>query len=164
MSHENYALNMLTQTTTFQQEPLFPSLRHEVQPLLDAHYHEIAVYQDIPLMVDWVRYQLCEESDTLRVYTVRDDLARLMGYCAFFVLYHPHYSTTKWANQDVLYLAPEARHASLAGEFLSFCDKQLFVEGVSVVTHHMKASASHASLFERLGYQMHDIVYSRRLD
>ena len=155
---------MLTQTTTFHQETLFPSLVEEVQPLLDAHYREIATYQDIPLSVDWHRYRLCEESDTLRIYTIRDECKRLMGYAAFFVTYHPHYSTSKWANQDVLYLDPSLRRDGHAVSFLRWCERQLFVEGVQVVCHHMKVKAAHAGLFERLGYVAQDVIYTRRLD
>lgn len=151
-----------TETLTFQRETLFPELHLEVAPLLAAHWAEIAYYREIPLDVDWAVYRQCEQAQTLRIFTVRLD-GRLEGYAAFFVRAHPHYQQTMWAAQDVLYLSPILRRDGTAARFVRFCEDELSRDGIHVITHHMKAAAPHRALFERLGYDTMDVIYSKRL-
>src|SRR5699024_275904 len=81
----------------------------ELLPLLEAHYHEVAHYQDIPLCPDRERYEAVEANGMLRLYTARDDAGALVGYAVFFVQTNAHYATSLQAVQDVLFVHPDYR-------------------------------------------------------
>ena len=147
----------------FDVEPLDDLMIHDLEPLLEAHWKEIAHYQDIPLGVDWEGYRKAFHADQLRVFTVRE-YSKLVGYAIFLVRRNPHYSSSLQATQDVLYLDPQVRHAGIGGRFIDWCDQQLRDEGVQAVYHHVKSSHNFGPLLERYGYQLVDLVYARRLD
>ena len=50
------------------------------------------------------------------------------------------------------------------GKFILWCDDELRKEGVQVVYHHIKAAHNWGKMIERLGYQLQDLIYCRRLD
>ena len=150
-------------TVCFQTETL-DAVRGEVLPLLQAHFEEIAHFQDIPLDPEWEVYDALEMNGALRIYTVRDNDATLVGYAVFFVRRSPHYRGSLQAVQDILFLVPALRGQMLGARFVRWCDDQLRVEGVQVVRHHVKAAHDFGPLLERLGYELEDRIYVRRLD
>ena len=135
----------------------------EIAPLFEAHYREIAHYQDIPLSVDYAAYLRLEARGCLRIYTIRVGIL-LVGYAIFAVARSMHYSTSLQARQDILYLDPEYRHGRLGMRFIAWCDEQLRAEGVQVVFQHIKAAHNFGPMLERLGYELIDHMYGRRLD
>lgn len=140
------------------------SLWTELWPLLQAHWHEIAHYQDIPLNPDFVAYEQAEEAGMLRVFTARDG-GELVGYCAFFVRTNLHYCTSLQAAQDVLFVHPNWRGSGEAARFIAWCEQQLQDEGVQVVFQHLKVATPHTiRQFERMGYEPIDVVLGKRLD
>lgn len=148
----------------FQREPVSTTLISEIEPLLRAHYKEIAHYQDIPLAPNFQQYVDADQAGGMRVYTARTDEKKLVGYSIFVVRYNPHYSGSLQAVQDILFVAPEHRHATLGARFIKWCDEQLKNEAVQVVYHHVKKAHDFGRLLERQGYELVDLVYGRRLD
>lgn len=149
-------------TVTFQRERI-RECQDEIQPLLVAHWREIAAYQDIPLDPDWVMYRQIEATGALRIYTVRDE-SMLVGYAVFFVRSNPHYKGSVQATQDILYLDPPFRKQRVGATFIEWCDAELRKEGVQVVYHHVKLAFDFGPLLERLGYEALEKIYARRLD
>ena len=68
------------------------------------------------------------------------------------------------ASQDVLFLAPEHRKGRLGMKLIDYADSMLRREGVQVVAQHVKAAHNFGPLLERLGYELQDLIYTRRLD
>lgn len=128
--------------------------------LLKEHWSEIAHYPDIPLAPDWETYCKAEAIGALRVYVARAESAPV-GYAIFFVRPHLHYKTSIQAQQDVLFVAKE--HRGFGAKFLQWCDEQLRAEGVQVILHHVKAAHDFGPLLKRLGYELVDLVYARRV-
>lgn len=147
---------------TFQRERL-SDIRSEIAPLLEAHWHEIAHYDDIPLDPDWDAYDQSEDLGLVRCFTVRHD-GLLAGYAVFVVRTNPHYRMSKQANQDVLFLIPEMRRSSTGARLIAWCDDQLRSEGCQVVIQHIKAKHNFGPLLERQGYELVDLIYAKRLD
>lgn len=135
----------------------------EIKSLLEAHYAEIAHYSDIPIGCDYDSYLTMEANGKLRIYTIRLDGA-LVGYAIFKVATSLHYRTSLQAQQDVLYLDPTYRKGRIGMRFIQFCDGQLQAEGVQVVYQHVKAKHNFGPMLERLGYELIDHLYGRRLD
>lgn len=149
-------------TTTYQLEPI-ATLWEQVQPLLEAHWHEIAHYDDILLAPDRALYERIDAMGGLRVYTARLDGA-LVGYVAYFVKSNIHYSASYQATQDVLFVAPEHRRSRIGMDLLRHADKELAAEGVQVVYQHVKVAHNFGPLLERLGYEHVEHIYAKRLD
>lgn len=151
----------------FQRETLTLSLFEEMKPLLEKHFKEIAHYQDIPLDPAIEQYIGMEKAGALRVYTAREFVngqEMLVGYCIFFVRHNLHYRSSLQAAQDIIFIHPAFRHAGFGAKFISFCDDELRKEGVQVVYHHVKQAHNFGPLLERIGYQLVDLIYGRRLD
>lgn len=148
----------------FQREILTSAILDEARPLLEAHWKEIAHYPDIPLRPDRFQYLKMEDQGALRLFTIRDDAAALVGYAVFFVRENIHYSTSKQAVQDILFLNPAHRKGRIGYRFISYCDEQLKLEAVQVVYQHVKTAHNFGPMLERLGYEPIDMIYGRRLD
>lgn len=146
----------------FQREGL-ADIRAELEPLMYAHYKEIAHYQDIELDPAWDAYFEIEKIGAMRMYTARhSSTGELIGYCVFFVRPNMHYKNSVQAAQDVLFIKSTERGTGV--KFILWCDKQLAAEGVQVVYHHVKAEHDFGKMLKRIGYKLVDLIYARRLD
>lgn len=146
----------------FKREPLTSELFHEVMPLLEKHYHEIAHYKDIDLDPDIEQYLKLEEIGAIRCFIARDELEVMVGYAVYFIRHNIHYKSSLQALQDVIYIDPERR--GFGAQFILWCDEQLKAEGVQIVYHHVKNAHNFGPMLERLGYRLVDLIYTRRLD
>lgn len=143
----------------FQRES-FAEAYKDAASLVEQHYQEIARYKDIPLNPDEKNYLAIEESGMLRVFTVRIDGA-MIGYAVYFIKNNMHYQDSKQALQDVLFIQKDKR--GQGREFIAWCDEQLKSEGVDVVYHHVKAKHNFGPMLERMGYELIDLIYGKRL-
>lgn len=135
---------------------------HEIMPLLQEHWKEIAHYPDIPLEPDYAVYKNMEDLDCIRLYCARID-GKLVGYSVFFLRYNPHYKSSLQASQDIIYVDPAYR-GGVGRHLIKECDERLKKEGVQVVYQHVKAKHNFGSMLERMGYELQDLIYSKRLD
>ncbi len=148
----------------FKVEPFTAELFAEVAPLMISHWGEIALFKDtVPLDPDYDAYAQAQAAGRLRFFTCRDEAGALQGYAVFFVINHPHYKTTLFAVQDVLFVQPELRHAGSGAKLILWCDQQLKAEGVGVVSQHVKVDHDFGPMLERMGYVLADKIYLRRL-
>lgn len=135
---------------------------NDMKPLMYEHYHEIAKYQDIPLEPDWEAYKAMETLGILNVFTCRDtETKELLGYGVYLVKKHLHYQSCLVAQQDILFITKEKR--GQGGRFILWCDEQLRANGVNMVVHHVKATHNFGPMLERLGYELMDLIYTRRI-
>ncbi len=134
-----------------------------IEDLLRRHKNEIAHYQDIPLDVDWQRYEDAEKAGVFRVMTARLG-SKIIGYVCFFVMPHAHYKGSLTAVQDVLYVDPDYRHGRTGYRLIQLADDYLRAEGVQITMHHYKVTHPIGSLLMRQGYQLIDFVAGKRLD
>lgn len=146
----------------FEREIATLPLCQELFPLLELHYREIAVDQDIPLTPDFAKYTQLEALGRLRVYTARDDDRLLWGYAIYFVGPNMHYQTSLQAVQDVLFMHPGRR--GVGGRLIRFADDELAKDGVQKVFHHVKLAHDFGPLLKRQGYEPIEAIYARRLD
>ena len=134
----------------------------EIKPLLEEHYLEIAKYKDIPLVPDWGSYEKLDELGIMKIFTCRSsEDNKLLGYSIYFVKPHLHYSTCLVAMQDILFILPEYRGRGL--KFIVWCDEKLKEMNVNLVVHHVKAANNFGPALERIGYELMDLIYTRRI-
>lgn len=135
----------------------------EIGPLIQQHWQEIAQYPDIALSPDFDQYHFLDSCGQLRIFTARVD-GELIGYAIYLLAPALHYSKSLQAKQDVLFLLPEHRKSFTGMRLIAYADESLRKDGVQVVYHHVKAAHNFGPLLERMGYELSDLIYSRRLD
>lgn len=147
--------------TAYAREPISARLIEEITPLLTAHYREIAHFPDIALEPNYARYCAAEDKGALRIFTARIDGA-LVGYAIYLVEASLHYRASLQAHQDVLFVHPDYRRASVGVRMIRHADEQLATEGVQVIYQHSKAAHSIGPILERQGYELVDEIYAKR--
>lgn len=146
----------------FERETYSDILLDEMVPLWTAHYNEISDKFYGPLDPDIAIYSKMNLVDSLRIYTAREGDA-LLGYQVFFIGTHPHSRHSIEATQDLIYLAPSARKGLTGYRFIDWCCGELRKEGVQVVHQRISARHNFGSVLERMGFELEDLTYSRRL-
>ena len=149
---------------TFQVED-FASLYPEAAPLLEKHWLEVAPYKDLCwLNPDVGAYEKAQAASVLWIATARDG-QRLVGYLWLVVAPHLHYKHVLQATDDIHFLHPAYRNAGLVLKFFRFAEHEMRKRGVGIMTLRTKAAPAlnHGAIFERLGYDKQDIVYTKRL-
>lgn len=135
----------------------------ELMPLTELHYEEIARYKDIALNPDKDKYVALDNKGFIRFFTIRSE-DKLVGYAIFFIAPHIHYSDVIHAHQDVIFLSKAHRGKLIGMKFVKWCDERLKENGVKWVTQHVKAKHNFGRMLEHVGYELMDLVYSKRLD
>lgn len=135
----------------------------ELRPLLEAHYHEIAHFKDIPLDPNVDDYATAEANGRYRFYTARVD-GELVGYVGFLCGPALHYRNSLQAGEDVIFVRPDMRKSGLGSGLLRFAHADLKACGIEVVWHHVKkAHPELGRLLEHDGFELVDLMYARRL-
>src|SRR6266849_4800330 len=149
----------------FALEPYSEKLVQDMRPMWDDHNAEV-FEEPIPPDPNLRMYSDAQKQGTLRIFTARigrGGLSLLVGYQVFFVMKHPHRQYSLEACQDILYLDPEVRQGLVGVKFLKWCDAQLVAEGVKMIAHQIRAKKNFGKIFERMGYQLTEMTYARRV-
>jgi GNAT superfamily N-acetyltransferase len=144
-------------------EPL-ESAYAEATELLQKHWGEVAPYRDLcRLNPDLPTYQAMAHK--LCLITARID-GRLVGYIMFVIAPHLHYRDVLMATDDLHFLDPACRKTGIGLKMFAFAEKVMRGKGVQIMTLRTKADPrlNHGAIFEHLGYDQQDIVYTKRLD
>lgn len=79
------------------------TMREEMLPCVVSQWHESGTDKDdVPLDVDWDRYQAIEDAGVFRLLSARRD-GILAGYAAYFITNHMMYRTTPHVMCDGVY-------------------------------------------------------------
>lgn len=139
----------------------------ESEPLLRAHWEEIADHKDkIPLAPDYDQYRQLEAVGKLLICTARDG-EKLIGYSVYFVRRGLHYSENIVATNDIFYIAPEYRirvatgRVLIAVALLEYAEEKLKARGVSVISMHIKVRKDWSSLAEKQGYRRVEYIHQK---
>ncbi len=113
-------------------------LAAELLPLLEKHYEEITLNKDVvTLAPDWGRYADIEAAGKFYIFLLRDE-GKLVGYSAFFLDTHLHYSDLLVASNDVLYIDPAYRKTGDGATLIKFSESCLSAMGAQKITWHVK--------------------------
>lgn len=137
----------------------------DVGPLLLAHWAEIARNKDVMVLDPMVeRYQALEQMGLL-IGVFAYDRDEIVGYCVSILSFgHLHYRSLITVSNDVLYVMPEYRGAARAGIALMRETERLAKDrGAHLVLWHAKQDTALASMLPRMGYEVQDVVFSRRV-
>lgn len=134
----------------FAVEPWEHASKH-MEKLFPLHWAEIALNKDeIPLDIDFARYDQAADAGHLRIVTAREDHI-LVGYHAWFVGYHMHYKASYTAVSDVVYLLPMFRRGLEGYRFIKFSLESLREINVQRAVMNVKIHHDFGKVLERLG-------------
>lgn len=146
--------------TTYTIERMLDHL-DELKKLAEEHSKESCPYEDIPLKVNWDVFVKMNEYGVLKFYAAKKE-GKLIGYALFNVSHNLEYSTSLQGSLSNIFIHPD--HRGTGTRFILWCEKQLKELGVQVVYHHVKAKNDYGVLLKRLGYDIMNIEYAKRLD
>jgi GNAT superfamily N-acetyltransferase len=126
-----------------------------------AHAAEVGAFGAKRFLPAMKSYRALEEAGALRLFFAYQGGVPV-GYQAFVVCHHPHYSTAKWAHADAVYVLPDHRGFG-AAKFLDWADEQLKAEGVSAVMRASTTKLDLGPMFERMGYTEQETNYLKEL-
>jgi L-amino acid N-acyltransferase YncA len=152
-----------TYPVVFQVESV-KAVRHEVIPLIEQHYQEIAQFKEVQkLDPDWEAYGRLEDQGKLWVLTARSD-GNLVGYIVMLLTRDMHYRNLLKATEDIHFLLPQYRKGMTGYRMLAMMKRAMKEKGAHMINVRTKANSDHGLLFERLGGVLHDLVYTIVLD
>jgi GNAT superfamily N-acetyltransferase len=142
---------------TFQEED-FRNVWPELSEYWEANWKETRQDgDDRPLRVDLERYLKAAQAGVLKVLTAREN-EKLVGYYGFYLMMHPK-AGELFGKVDSYYLAPDFRGMN---------GVRLLKAGEALAKQHgatwmLAATKKHGKLFERMGYEVNEILYGRKL-
>jgi len=145
---------------TFQTESVAAVRRDGWPHLFEVHYEEIAQFKKVQqLDPDWEAYERMEQSGKLWVLTARKG-SQLIGYIVMLISTDFHYRKLLKATEDIHFILSEYRKGIVGYKMLARMKQAMKDKGVQLISLRTKANADHGLLFERLGGQLHDKVYT----
>ena len=143
----------------------FYAIRHELPPLFEQHWRELALDHDaIPLAPDWDRYLGMTATGNLHITTARFG-DKLVGYIFNFVGPHMHYATTLHAEMEMFWLDPAYRGGWFAIRLFRTNERHLRKLGVKKImaatkTHYLAGRVG-SILLKRLGFKPFETNWSK---
>ncbi len=135
----------------------------EAGPLFIDHWENIALNKDtIALDPLWDTYRKLEETGNLKIITARQE-KKLVGYAAYVISPSLHYSDQIIADADVFWLDPDYRKGMAGMRLFKHAEKVLKSYGVTRVLNKVKIHFDVGKVFERMGYDPIERVYSKSL-
>lgn len=139
----------------------FEELLPELKPILPLHYEELALDKDkVPLSPQYNIYIDRERIGELLFVTARKG-GELIGYFIGFVSPGLHYSTCLTCIMDIFYIHPDHRGSNAGFELFGYIEKELKRRGVDRWFVGSKVHLDASWLFERLGFDKAEIMYSK---
>ena len=139
----------------------FRAISRELLPLWQRHWEEIAEDKDrVPLDLDFDAYFRLDLEGVLHILTVRVN-GELVGYTFNLIGPHLHHHSTRTAQTEMFWLAPEQRSGWTGVRLFRLTRRGLRDRGVKL--HHVNFKLSFKAgrvgkLLSRLGYRPSDIV------
>lgn len=148
------------------QQEVIDWVREEIEPLLRAHYTEVAKHQDkVKYDPNWDFYYAAEKAGMFYVFTARTDEGELVGYNCYFLNPHPHYRDRLCAMNDIFYVAKEHRGKMTGLRLLDFSEAALSNgKGINYFFMHVKPDHDFSPMLIRCGYELHEYIYSKVLE
>jgi GNAT superfamily N-acetyltransferase len=139
------------------------ALFDEVKPLLYEQWREIANYQDeIPLDVDYDFYRRMESQKKLVWLNARLD-GELVGYSVFILIRHPHYQSTVFAMNDVIFVREAHRKSWIGLGLIRQSERTLKALGARKISWHVKTTNDLSRILTLMGYATDEINMGKLL-
>lgn len=135
-----------------------------VQPLLPAHYEELAKFKDIAVLEpDRKRYAEADLRGSLLTLLAYDG-DEVIGYAVTYCTVPLHYGSLNSAQNDVLYVKPEYRKGMTGYRLIRLTRERAKARwGTQLLIWHTKPDTPMDALMPRLGCEKLDHLWAERL-
>lgn len=135
-----------------------------VQPLLAAHYEELAKFKDIAALEPaYSDYRDAEASDSLLV-LLAHDAEQLIGYAVTFRTTSAHYAGMRVAQNDVIYVRPDYRKGMSGYRLIKLTRERAAARwNTQLLIWHTKPDTPMDLLMPRLGCEKLENLWAERL-
>jgi|TARA_R110002126_G_scaffold123268_5_gene265276 GNAT superfamily N-acetyltransferase len=123
--------------------------KDELEVLAKQHHAEVNVFYDVPLDIDWRKYEVASKS--YRLIICRVD-GKLVGWAGFFLADHIRHIGYRIAKEDWYYVMPEFRGMGIGKALFKYAENVLRDADVRRVMISCKVDHDHTGLIESLGY------------
>lgn len=138
-----------------------PGVIERIKEMLAKNHEETGVY-DMPFNPDYDRYLALAKHGDLAFFTVRkSEHHDLVGFALFFLDTEIQQQDVQSARQSLNFIRKEHRGVGYA--FMKFCDDMLKKQGVNSVWRQSTAKLDIGKVYERMGYELVEKSYLRRL-
>lgn len=118
-------------------------------------------HQELEFDADWDMYLAMEAANRLWMMTARIG-GSLAGY-NIFLLYHPHYKSSRVAQNDAIYLMPEYRRGKHGIKLIRHAEIALAALGIQKIFYHSKPRNSFGGLLDSLGYDRSATIHTKTI-
>lgn len=132
--------------------------KDELEVLAKQHHAEVNVFYDVPLDIDWHKYQTA--SKAYRLVVCRVD-KKLVGWVGFFIADHIRHIGYKIAKEDWYYVMPEYRGKGIGKSLFEYAENVLRDADVKRVIMSCKVDHDHTALIESLGYMHYEKNFTK---
>lgn len=132
---------------------------HEAILALSKDHAEEAGYLNLTANVNQEQFHAIEKIGSLRIFTLRTDADRLVGY-NIFILSDSELYGIPVATQSALYVMPEYRGRP-AISLIMFADQYLVTSGSRAIIRSHSQRNPISRLYERLGYSQTEVVFCK---
>lgn len=135
-----------------------------VQPLLPAHYEELAKFKDIAALAPaYGDYHNAEATDSLLV-LLAYDAEELIGYAVTFRTTSAHYAGIRVAQNDVIYVTPEYRKGMTGHRLIKLTRERIKARwDTQLLIWHTKPNTAMDLLMPRMGCEKLDHLWAERI-
>jgi GNAT superfamily N-acetyltransferase len=147
----------------YQEEGLTSTLMAEVDTVMtDLYENTPARTNRPPFDFDWQMYIALQ--DRMVITTVRDDDSALLGFAFYIVMHHTHHASTVVAECDSIIVRPEHRGKGIATRLYEFTEPLLVSLGAEYITHRSRVVYGAEPMFPKLGFELEEHVYIKRMN
>ena len=139
----------------------YATFKAESQALLTDNASEINPY-NIPLDVDWKKYEILYKNGNVGAYTCRIEF-RLVAYIILVADNHPHHKDKIFCTTDCFYVHPKYRRTKVAHNLIKFVESDLKHKGVSGFVIATPKTNPFGSGLESMGFSEVETAFYKRI-
>lgn len=137
--------------------------RERAGELMQAHSDEVVLHPDLMrLAPNWERFHDLESAGMLVVLLALEG-DEVIGYSLVLLLRHHHYSDLFFAQSEAIYVTPSRRKSKIGLSLIRATEKVAKRDGAQLMLWHTRSGHKLDALLPSLGYEQHEVIYSRRL-
>lgn len=145
---------------TYTLEP-WATYYRDCQALWPEHWDEIAVQKDrMPMRPDVATYEALDRAGRLQIIAARDE-GRMVGYIVSVIRPHMHYADVLAGYEDAYFLTKSHRKGMTGVKLIKEAIRHMQAVGVQKAFFMTKTALNMGPIFERLGFENTDLVYSK---
>lgn len=135
----------------------------EMDELVHDYFERTQASENLPeLDIDWPTYIDLERNGNLLVVGAYDD-KHLVGFVMYLITKNLHHRTMLNAWCDILAVRPEHRGRHLGRHLMAVAEKRMRDLNVYYINHQFRIDYETKPLFDKLGYDVIEHTYRKRI-